>query len=77
MYTRIENTVFPKSAFQLCFLQKKSNVITTASQSSSTFQLSIEKQNQSNHSYQSEQKLTMIISQWELKVEAGNLLKTR
>ena len=50
MYTRIENTVFPKSAFQLCFLQKKSNVITTASQSSSNFQLSIEKQNQSRGS---------------------------
>ena len=77
MYTRIENTVFSKSAFQLCFLQKKSIVIFTASQSSSTFQLSIENQNQSNHNYWSEQKLTMIINQWGLKLETSNLLKAR
>ena len=46
-------------------------------QSSSTFQLSIENQNQSNQKSQSEQKLTMTICQWKLKVATGNLLKAR
>ena len=73
VHTDIKHRIL-KEGISTVFPTKKSNVITTASQSSSTFQLSIEKQNQSNHNYQSEQKLTMIISQWELKVETGNLL---
>ena len=72
MYTGIENTVFSKSALQL-FPTKSGHYC----RSSSAFQLSIENQNQSNHNYQSEKKLTMILSQWELKIETGNLLKAR
>ena len=44
-------------------------------QSSSTFQLSIEKPNPKW--CQSEKKVIVIISQWEHRVETGNLLKVR
>ena len=46
-------------------------------QSSSTFQLSIEKPNPKWWQLPIRKKVTMIISQWEHRVETGNLLKAR
>ena len=34
-------------------------------------------QNQGNHNFQSDKKVTMIISEWELRVETANFLKAR